>query len=134
MDKCITTEEKDDNGAPLITQIMYNYEFIDDFDEPKLGRLDNFLLKVLCYKSESRDKDASTVVLNPESVNWNQSYLPTNHPPTIPVKQSTDIPVGNSWGPNDYEKDNHTMTLMVRIQISIMHREICVFIYLCLYI
>ena len=114
LDKCITTEEKDNNGTPSVTQIMYNYELIDDFDEPKLGRLDKFLLKLLCYKSESQDKDTLTVVLNPESENWNQSYLPTSHPPTIPAKQSSDIPLTNSWGPSDYEKANHTMTLMVR--------------------
>ena len=116
MDKCIITEEEDNNGTPSVIQILYNYEFIDDFDdEPKLDFLGNFLLKaIMRYKPESQEKDIPMVMINHQLENVDQNSLLSNPSTTPVVKQpGSDIPVAKNWGPKDYEKDNHTMTLMV---------------------
>ena len=116
MDKCITTEEQDNNGTPCVTQMMYNYEFIDDFDDkPQLDILGNFLLKtVKRYKSESYEKDIPMVTVNHQLENGDRNSLLSNQTAITPtVKQHFDILLAKNWGPKSYEKDNHTMTLMV---------------------
>ena len=114
LDKCITTEEKDNNGTPSVTQILYNYEFIDDFDdEPQLDRLGKYLLSH-CKKSEDQDKDrdqsAELVVINHHSENSNQDlYVSASS-----ITPASIIPPAKHWGPKDYDRENHTMTLMVK--------------------
>ena len=112
MDKCITTEERDNNGTPFVTQIMYNYEFIDDFDdEPKLDFLGNILLKtVLHYKSEDQDRSVPLVVMNHHSENCNQDL----DMPVPSITPASIIPSRKYWGPKVYDRENHTMNLMVR--------------------
>ena len=121
LDKCITRKEVDNNGTPYTTHIMYNYEFVDDFDEPQLGRVGKFLLKkVLHYKSQERD--VPLVITNHLSENGNLSLFSSTES-ISPSKQSTALPSArkisaipstNNWGPKAYEKDNHTLSLMVR--------------------
>ena len=115
MDKCIETEEVDNNGTPYTTHITYNYEFIDDFDDkPQLDRLGNFLIKALLqyYKSDSEQKDVPLVMVNLE--NGDQNVLVSSTLPTmIPKQAPATLPIEN-WGPKVYNKDNHTMTSMVR--------------------
>ena len=123
LDKCITREEVDDNGTPYTTQIVYNYEFIDDFDEPQLGRLGRFLLKtILRYKSTSEKRDISLELIGHQSENSCQSSPLSNSSVT---KQTSVIPSVKNWGPNVYDKDNHTMTLMVRVIFVIPNHHVC---------
>ena len=114
MDKCITTEVEDNNGTPSVIQIMYNYEFIDDFDdEPQLDFLGNILLKtIMRYKPESQD--IAMVMINHQLENGDRNSLLSNQSITPAAKQPSDMPLAKNWGPKDYEKDNHTMALMVR--------------------
>lgn len=169
MDKCITYNEQDDNGTPYITQIMYNYEFIDDFGEPKLGKLDNFLLnKFLRHKSEEpQQTDIPLIMINNLEENGADhetshisasSITPLKRQSLAPLAQNSNenlnlslshitplkrqslvssaqrssvsstqqfsvssgkllpsvIPSIKNWGPKAYDKDNHTMSLMVR--------------------
>ena len=116
MDKCITTEEQDNNGTPCVTQIMYNYEFIDDFDDkPQLGIFGSFLLKtVMRYKSDHQEKGIPMVMVNHQLENGDWNSLLSNQSITPPVKQHFDIPLAKNWGPKVYDKDNHTMALMVK--------------------
>lgn len=120
------TEQEDSNGTPSTTQIMYNYEFIDDFDKPQLGTLGNFLLnRVLRYKSKSQESDIPLVMINHQSEN---GQLPSTSTSSIkPAQQSIVMPSEKNWGPKVYDKDNHTMHLMVNYKMcadkhySILH-------------
>ena len=118
MDKCIETEEVDNNGTPYTTHITYNYEFIDDFDDkPQLDRLGNFLIKALLqyYKSDSKQKDVPLVMLNHLQLeNGDQNVLASSTLPTVIPKQAPATSPVENWGPKVYDKDNHTMTSMVR--------------------
>ena len=129
LDKCITRKEVDENGTPCTTQMLYNYEFIDDFGKPIPGRLADFLLrKVLRYKSESRKHDISlqVIMVNHQADSWDQStFLSTL--PNNAAKSHSIVSVPQDWGPKVYEKDNHVMTLMVRVIFAILNYVVCVF-------
>ena len=122
LDKCITREEVDNNGTPCTTQMVYNYEFIDDADEPKLTKMGKFVLNtVLRYKTKSQERDFPLVVIsNHQSENGNENSH-TSSSSITSAKQSSlqsakQLPVIShvkDWGPKEYEKDNHTLTLMV---------------------
>ena len=124
MDKCITYNEKQDSSGTLYTtQITYVYEFIDDFDEPKLNKLRTFVLnRVLRYKPES---DIPLVVMNhqlengDESIRLSASNSSTSRKPSMvsTARQLSLTPSAENWGPKDYDKDNHTLTLMVRLKL-----------------
>ena len=135
LDKCIIRTEEDNNGTPCTTHMLYNYEFIDDFDEPQLSRLGNFLLKtVLHYKSQKREIPLVTVNHSLENGDLNL-FMSTDC--TVPTKQAhviqsarrhtvmrsarrpAIIPSTQNWGPKVYDKNNHIMTLMVRIIIAV---------------
>ena len=98
LDKCIVTKEIEVDGAKFVTHLMYNYEFVDDFDDPQLGMFGKCLVEsILPSKSNHREsfpfvkfdsEDATAVVESPSSV--------------------------KNWGPKNYDKRNHTMALMVR--------------------
>jgi len=61
LDKCTVTNE----GASGVTHITYNYEFIDDFADPELGRVGKFMLeKILPFKSKQQQRDVPLVVVN----------------------------------------------------------------------
>ena len=129
LDKCISRKEVDNNGTPYTTHIIYNYEFIDDFEEPQLGRVGKFLLQtVLRYKSQERD--TPLVITNHLLENGNLSLLSSTES-VIPTKQSSvlpstrkisAIPLAKNWGPTFYEKGNHTLSLMVRVTPLHIHR------------
>ena len=117
MDKCVATQEVDDDGTPSVTQILYNYEFIDDFDQPQLGILGNCLLKsLLRRKPEDQDRDIPLVMFNHQSENGHHvstsSITPTKHSSITPSV---------IWGPKVYDKENHTMTLMVRLRVATIY-------------
>ena len=115
MDKCINREEVDEHGTPHTTHIMYNYEFIDDFDQPLLGRVGNFLLKtVLHYKPESGVQDFPLVMINHQSENGDQNLFQSTLT-AMPTKSHSIAPVSQNWGPKVYQKDNHIISLMVRM-------------------
>ena len=98
LDKCIVTKEIEVDGAKFVTHLMYNYEFVDDFDDPQLGMFGRCLVEsILPSKSSHREsfpfvkfdsEDATAVVESPSSM--------------------------KNWGPKKYNKRNHTMALMVR--------------------
>ena len=115
MDKCINREEVDEHGTPHTTHIMYNYEFIDDFDQPLLGRVGNFLLKTaLHYKPESGVQDFPLVMINHQSENGDQNLFQSTLT-AMPTKSHSIAPVTQNWGPKVYQKDNHIISLMVRV-------------------
>ncbi|XP_065891015.1 transient receptor potential cation channel subfamily A member 1-like [Dysidea avara] len=100
MDKCIVANE----GASGVTHITYNYEFIDDFDDPKLGTVGKFMLeKVLPFKSKQRQDDVSLVVMNKQVQN---DLFESEQP-------SSSFEYSSSWKPRVYDKSNHTLALMV---------------------
>ena len=130
LDRCITYDERQDsNGTIYTTRITYFYEFIDDFDEPKLNKLGKFVLeKVLCYKPESRVRDIPLVVMNHQSENGDEnlrlsvaSASPSRKPSMLSTaKLPSFVPSTEKWGPNVYDKDNHTFTLMVRLNFGVL--------------
>ena len=165
LDKCITRAEVEDNDGTLnTTQMMYNFEFIDDFDEPKLGRLGNFLLnkvQAIRNKSKSQGIDIPLVVINDQSGNephtstdnlqseignemsaspvspsHRLSPVSSNKRPSAvslskrfsAVSSTNEFPVPSAanWGPKVYDKDNHTMTLMVRVRKHVAYTCMCV--------
>ena len=132
MDKCIKTEEVDNNGTPYTTHITYNYEFIDDFDDkPQLDRLGNFLIKTVLqyYKSESKPRDVPLVMINHVQLeNGDQSMLASTLPTTT-AKQAPTISPEENWGPKVYDKENHTMTLMVRHKLVAFNYAVCMTVY-----
>ena len=110
MDKCITTDGHEKNGTPHTTQIVYNYEFIDDFCEEKLSALGSFLLKkVFRYKSQNQEGDIPLTIINDQTESGDPNLVMLT---TFPRTQTTQYDVKN-WGPKGYDKDNHTMSLMV---------------------
>jgi len=118
LDKCVTTEERDINGTPSTTQIVYNYEFIEDFNEPQLGTLGKFLLeRVLHYTSKSHIDDIPLVMINNQvegSGHHSFSSTTSIKPTTNPMTNSS----VKDWGPKVYDKDNHTMALMVMVIVK----------------
>ena len=123
LDRCITYDERqDDNGTIYTTQITYFYEFIDDFDEPELNKLGTFMLnRILRYKPESQVRDIPLVVMNHQLENGAEnirlSVSSTSRKPSMisTSKLPSFVPSTENWGPKDYEKDNHTLPLMVRL-------------------
>ena len=124
LDKCITREDMDSNGTPCTTQMAYNYEFVDDFDEPKLTKVGNFVLKsVLRYKIKGQQRDFPLVMINNHhSENGNEDSLMSSSSITsakklsiqsTSLKQQPIIQPAKDWGPKVYDKSNHTLTLMV---------------------
>jgi len=109
LNKCVTTTERNINGIHSTTQIMYNYELIDDFDEPQLGTLGKFLLKrVLHYIPESRIDDIPLLMIN--------NQVESSGLSTSSIKSATNpmiVPSVRKWKPKVYDKNNHTMALMV---------------------
>ena len=88
---------------------MYNYEFIDDFNEPQLGTLGKFLLKrVLHNTSKSHMGDFPLFMMNSQAEGSN--ILTSSTKSTI---NPMIFPSAKQWGPNVYDKDNHTMAVMV---------------------
>lgn len=130
MDKCITYDEKQDsNGTLYTTEITYIFEFIDDFDEPKLNKWRAFLLeRVLRYKPESQLRNIPLVVMNHQLENGDEnlrlsvsSASPSRKPSMISAaKLPSFVPSTEKWGPNVYDKDNHTFTLMVRLNSGVL--------------
>jgi len=100
MDKCIVTNE----GASGVTHITYNYEFIDDFADPELGRVGKFMLeKILPFKSKQQQHDVPLVVMNKLA----QNDLLVSEQPCASLEYSS------SWKPRVFDMSNHTMALMV---------------------
>ena len=125
LDKCITYDEKQDsNGTLYTTEITYIFEFIDDFDEPKLNKWRAFLLeRVLRYKPESQLRDVPLVVMNHQLENGNgnvdSSITSAKRPSMVSTaKRPSLVPSTENWGPKVYDKDNHTLTLMVRLNLA----------------
>ena len=110
LDKCIIREEVDNNGTPYTTQIMYNYEFIDDFEEPQLGSVGKFLLKNV----QKEEKDIPLEMINHPVENSHRgstvSFLSVES-----NKEASTMLLTKNWGPKVYDKDNHTLSLMVRV-------------------
>ena len=116
LDKCITRKEVDNNGTPYTTHIMYNYEFVDDFDEPQLGRVGNFLLKKVLHYKTTEEKDIPLVIINqPKESGYHGSPLSSSSVES--TKDLSAIPSVMNWGPKIYDKDNHTFSLMVRLTV-----------------
>ena len=114
LDKCITREEKDNNGTPYTTQILYNYEFVDDFEEPQLGRVGKFLLKKVLHYKTIEEKDIPLVMINqPPESGYHGS--PVSSSSVGSTKEPSAVPSVKNWGPKVYDKDNHTLSLMVRV-------------------
>jgi len=100
MDKCIVTSE----GASGVTHITYNYEFIEDFDDPELGAVGKFMLeKVLPFKSKYTEGDVPLVMMNKHTEN----HLFVSEQSNVSLESSSNC------GPHTYDKSNHTLTLMV---------------------
>ena len=158
-DKCITLYEDEVHGTLVTTSIVYNYEFIDDFGDPTLGKFGKFLLnKVLPARSKPRPYDSSVVVKNdpasPENGDIELQSLEQNNlverRDTIDSVESTldgqkrstlDVQgsflgdrrttladqiddfepslVTERWGPKDFDKDHHTLALMVTISSNV---------------
>ena len=115
LDKCIIREEKDNNGTPYTTQIMYNYEFIDDIEEPQLGSVGKFLLKkVLHYKTNIKEKDIPLEMINQRRENGHHGS-PVSFSSVESNKEVSAMTSVKNWGPKVYDKDNHTLSLMVRV-------------------
>ena len=102
--------------------MVYNYEFVDDFDEPKLAKVGNFALKsVLRYKTKGQQRDFPLVMINNHySENGNENSLLSSSSITSAkklsiqsLKQQPIIQPAKDWGPKVYDKNNHTLTLMV---------------------
>ena len=114
---------------------MYNYEFIDDFDdEPELDGLGNFLIKTVLqyFKSESEQRDVPLVMVNHLQLeNGDQSMLASTLPTTTSKQAPTMSPEEN-WGPKVYAKENHTMTLMVRETLTAFHYTIILCMTVCM--
>ena len=146
LDKCITREEVDNNGTPCTTQMVYNYEFIDDADEPKLTKVGKFVLNtVLRYKTKRQERDIPLIVISNHQLENGKENTQTSSSSITSVRQSSitsgrhssitsgrqssitstrhsslqsakQLPIISpvkDWGPKVYEKDNHTLTLMV---------------------
>ena len=135
MDRCITYDEmQDSNGTIYTTKITYFYEFIDDFDEPKLNKLRTFVLnRVLRYKPESEVRgDIPLVLMNHQLENGDEnirlsvaSTAASRKPSMISTsKLPSFVPSTENWGPKDYDKDNHTLTLMVRLKLGVLNCSI----------
>ena len=123
LDKCITTNGHDKTGTPNTTQIVYNYEFIDDFDKPVLSHLEDFLLrKILRYKYQSQERDIPLMIINPLAKTHEPSLVPANLLPSPSLEQHSGqcntISLLGNWGPKVYDKDNHTFSLMVIAIVS----------------
>jgi len=99
LDKCIVTKEVEVDGAPFVTHLFYNYEFLDDFDDPELGVIGKCLVDNI-LPSKSRHQENSFPF-----VRFDSEYA------TTVVESSSGV---KNWGPNTYDKRNHTMALMVR--------------------
>ena len=85
--------------------MTYNYEFIDDFDDPELGRVGKFILeKVLPNKFMHHEDDISLIVIN---------KLTQNDLFSCEQMKPGSFESYSSHGPHSFDKDNHTMTLMV---------------------
>ena len=124
MDKCITTDGHEKHDTLNTTQIVYNYEFVDDFGEPQLSALGSFLLrKVLGHESQSEERDIPLVIMNDQAENGDPNFTPF-------MQQSdhrTTVSSVNNWGPKIYDNDNHTMSLMVRVIFNkLLYRDICI--------
>jgi len=108
LDKCIVTNE----GANGVTHLTYNYEFIDDFDDPELGPVGKFMLeKVLPLKSKQQQGDIPLVVINKQA--QNDLFMSE--------RSINSLKCCSNWGPHDYDKSNHTMALMVTNYITYMN-------------
>ena len=91
-------------GTSGVTHITYNYEFIDDFDDPKLGTVGKFMLeKVLPFKSKQRQNDAPLVMMN----------KPAQNDLFVSEQPNSSFEYSSSWKPRVYDKSNHTLALMV---------------------
>lgn len=105
LDKCIVASEEETSGE--VTHITYNYEFIDDFDDPELGVVENFLLeKALAFKPDHREGDIPLAAMHQNDVSTHE--------------QTATSQMYYKWGPHIYNKDNHTMALMV-IRYLLLH-------------
>ena len=94
-------------GASGVTHITYNYEFIDDFDDPELGTVGKFMLeKVLPFKSKHQEGDIPLVMMNKHVQN---SLF-------VSEQSNASSESCSSSGPHVYDKSNHTMTLMVNVK------------------
>jgi len=159
-DKCITLHEEEIHGTLVTTSMVYNYEFIDDFDYPTLGKFGKFLLKKV-LPTRSKPHDSSVVVKNDPAISENGdlelgslSHLNGERRDTLDSRRDTlnsqtdtldsrtdtldsEQRIGfnqrrttlaselqsccgpaltESWGPKDFDKDHHTMALMVKVK------------------
>jgi len=97
LDKCIVVNEEETSSG--VTHITYNYEFIDDFNDTELGVVEKFLLnKALVFQSERPEDDILLTAMQSDGST---------------IEQPTTLLVHSGWGPKVYNKDNHTMALMV---------------------
>ena len=105
------TKEIEVDGAPFVTHLMYNYEFVDDFDDPKLGALESCIVENL-LPSKSKQQTDYFPIARFDSGNVAAPLARFDSGDTTAV---VELPSRTkTWGPNEYDKQNHTMALMVR--------------------
>lgn len=96
-------------GTDGVTHITYNYEFIDDFDDPELGAMGNFMLEKLpSFKSKQQQRDIPLIMINKQA----ESNLSAHRQSLRQSDISIEFPQSN-WRPHVFDKNNHTMSLMV---------------------
>jgi len=97
-------------GVGGVTDITYNYEFIEDFDDPKLGTVGKFMVeKILPFKSKYTEGDIPLVMMNKHV----QNDL------FVSEQLNTSAESCSSIGQHVYDKSNHTLTFMVIIVIKL---------------
>jgi len=100
LDKCVVTKSIEVDGATFVTHLIYNYEFVDDFEDPKLGMFGKCLVEnILPSRSKYKENDYPFVRFD------------TKEEGTAVVESPSRM---KNWGPKEYDKRNHTMALMVR--------------------
>ena len=97
-------------GVGGVADITYNYEFIEDFDDPKLGTVGKFMVeKILPFKPEYTEGDIPLVMMNKHV----QNDL------FVSEQLNASFESCSSSGPHVYDKSNHTLTLMVIIVMKL---------------
>jgi len=158
-DNCITLHEEEVHGTLVTTSMVYNYEFIDDFGDPTLGKFGKFLLqKVLPARSKPQLCDSSVVIKIDQAISENgdleleslghfigdrrdtldsrdtlasrrdtsdsridildseQRISFSQRRTTLASQIDCEPTLTENWGPKDFDKEHHTMALMVKVK------------------